>query len=25
MINGEVYDSRDAELLKMYHRARKIL
>ena len=25
MINGEVYDSRDAELLKMYHRARKLL
>ena len=24
MINGEVYDSRDPELLKMYHRARKL-
>ena len=25
MLNGDFYDSRDAELLKMYHRARKLL
>ncbi|AIM60557.1 sugar O-acetyltransferase [Cellulophaga lytica] len=25
MLNGEYYDSRDSELLKMYHKARKLL
>lgn len=25
MLNGDYYDSRDAELLKMYHKARKLL
>jgi len=25
MLNGKFYDSRDAELLKMYHKARKLL
>ncbi len=25
MLNGEFYDSRDPELLRMYHRARKLL
>jgi len=25
MLSGEYYNSRDAELLKMYHRARKLL
>lgn len=25
MLNGDVYDSRDPELIKMYHRARKLL